>query len=40
MLDGSIGVENVGVDLMPNLKREGAKELGVSLHVRRLASGA
>ena len=38
MLDGSVGVENVGVDLTPDLEREGAKELGVDLCVWRLAA--
>ena len=33
VLDGPIGVENVGVDLTPDLEREGAEELGVDLCV-------
>ena len=37
VLDGSVGVENVGVDLTPDLEREGAEELGVDLCVGRMA---
>jgi hypothetical protein len=39
VLDGSAGVENVGVDLTPDLEREGAEELGVDLCVWRMAVG-
>ena len=39
VLDGSVGVENVGVDLTPDLEREGAEELGVDLCVWWMAVG-
>jgi hypothetical protein len=39
VLDGSVGVENVCVDLTPDLEREGAEELGVDLCVWRMAAG-
>lgn len=39
MLDGSVGAENVAVDLTPDLEREGAEELGVDLWVWRRATG-
>jgi hypothetical protein len=38
VLDGSVGVENVGVDLTPDLEREGAQELGVDLCVWQMAA--
>lgn len=31
VLDCSVGVENLGVDLTPDLEREGVEELGVDL---------
>ena len=31
VLDGSVGMKNLGVDLMPDLKREDAEELGADL---------
>jgi hypothetical protein len=39
VLDGSVGVENVGVDMTPDLEREGAEELAVGLCVWRMADG-
>jgi hypothetical protein len=33
MLDASVGVENLGVDLTPDLERESAEELAVDLWV-------
>jgi hypothetical protein len=39
MLDGSVGVENIGVDLTPDLEREGTEEPGVDLCVWRMAAG-
>lgn len=38
VLDGSVGVENFGVDLTSDLEREGAEELGVDLCVWRIAA--
>jgi hypothetical protein len=34
VLDASVGVENLDVDLTPDLEREGAEELRVDLCVR------
>jgi hypothetical protein len=39
MLDGSVGMENVGVDLTPDLEGEDAEEPGVDLCVWRMAAG-
>ena len=39
VLNGSVGVENVGVDLTPDLEREGTEELGVDLCVWWMAAG-
>lgn len=33
VLDASVGVKNMAVDLAPDLEREGAKELGMDLCV-------
>jgi hypothetical protein len=38
MLNGSVGVENVSVDLTTDLEREGTEELGVDLYVWRMAA--
>jgi hypothetical protein len=38
VLDGSVGVNHMRVDLAPDLEREGAEELGVILCVWRMAA--
>ncbi len=40
MLDASVGVENLGVDLTPDLEREGAEELGMGLCVWIVVGGS